>query len=57
MGETFADTAGGKSSACMFCFQAKEARNVLTTMTAKGTNKKSDKQPLPWSCGDAAVCR
>jgi hypothetical protein len=38
-------------------FIAKDASTELMTMTVNGMTVKPDKQPLPDSYGDAAVCR
>ena len=63
MGEIFVETTGGNSTTDGddgmedgLAFQAKDARKALTRITAIGTIIKSDKQPLPCSCGAAAVC-
>jgi hypothetical protein len=39
-----------------FVFHANDPRIALINMTARGTIVKPDKQPLPSSCGVAAVC-
>ena len=61
MGEMLVEVTGGKfaftGDRVGFVFQAKEARSALINMTASGTIVKPDKQPLPSSCGVAAVCR
>jgi hypothetical protein len=58
MGEMLVEaTTGGKSAAEGVVFQAKEARIALINSTAIGTIVKPDKQPLPCSCGAAAVCK
>jgi hypothetical protein len=56
MGE-IVEGVGGKSTAVGFVFHAKEARNALIIITESGTIVKPDKQPLPCSCGVAAVCQ
>jgi hypothetical protein len=58
MGEMLVKVTGGKFTEEGFVFQAKDARNALINITARGTIVKPDKQPLPCSsCEAAAVCR